>query len=535
MGAGDDRAAFASVAEALRVAGSSMDYLNSEAAAGLSAAACGEALIALGGIGSRLAAARAGLLRRFDALDGHDDDGYACSSAWLAARTRLTRRDAKAAVRQMRTLGERPHLADAMARNEISGSWAAEIAGWLKKLPAQLRDGTEKILADAAAAGALLEDLATIIAHALSQWQADHPDADDGDGKFDDRYVQVGTTFGGAGVIRGDLTPECTAAVTAVLEALGKKSGPEDERTGGQRFHDALQQACEMLLGARLVPQRAGADTQVVAHASLRDLRAMPGAPGLEDAWIRAVLGDDGYLTGTDAQTAACDALFVPVVTGTLDAAVIEQMIDLILGSFGYHGPSRPGPDRGAHQDQVQRLAPAALTPAAFAPDRPAPAPMSPQAWQALRYALARLAIDLVSGPAGAASILRQGLLEHPWNTPSLPLDIGYSDTIPAAIRRAVLLRDRHRCAWPSCGRPAAWCDVHHISHKKDGGKTSVATCVTLCQFHHDICIHRRGWRIVLHPDGTTTVNGPRGQVQHSHPPPDTPSDSHSPPVNRPG
>ena len=61
---------------------------------------------------------------------------------------------------------------------------------------------------------------------ALQRWRASRPDADE-DG-FDDRYVQVGTTFGGAGVIRGNLTPECAAAVQAVLEALGKKAGAED-------------------------------------------------------------------------------------------------------------------------------------------------------------------------------------------------------------------------------------------------------------------------------------------------------------------
>lgn len=48
-----------------------------------------------------------------------------------------------------------------------------------------------------------------------------------------------------------------------------------------------------------------------------------------------------------------------------------------------------------------------------------------PQALQALRHAIARLAIDLVSGPSGIAAILRTGLLDHPWNTPSLPLGIG--------------------------------------------------------------------------------------------------------------
>jgi hypothetical protein len=75
-------------------------------------------------------------------------------------------------------------------------------------------------------------------------WQEQHPDPDDDDGGFGDRYLTVGTTFGEAGVIRGDLTPGCAAAVTAVLEAFGKKAGPEDDRTQAQRFHDGLQQAC---------------------------------------------------------------------------------------------------------------------------------------------------------------------------------------------------------------------------------------------------------------------------------------------------
>jgi hypothetical protein len=47
-----------------------------------------------------------------------------------------------------------------------------------------------------------------------------------------------------AAIIRGNLTPECAAAVRAVTEALGKKAGPEDDRTEAKRFHDALQLAC---------------------------------------------------------------------------------------------------------------------------------------------------------------------------------------------------------------------------------------------------------------------------------------------------
>ena len=45
-------------------------------------------------------------------------------------------------------------------------------------------------------------------------------------------------------MIRGNLTPQCTAAVRAVLEALGKKAGSEHDRTEDKRFHDALRLAC---------------------------------------------------------------------------------------------------------------------------------------------------------------------------------------------------------------------------------------------------------------------------------------------------
>ena len=56
--------------------------------------------------------------------------------------------------------------------------------------------------------------------------------------------------------------------------------------------------------------------------------------------------------------------------------------------------------------------------------------------------------------------------------------------------------------------------------HKKDGGPTSVKHCLLLCQYHHDICIHRWGWKIELLPDGSVRATGPQGQIIQSHPPP---------------
>jgi hypothetical protein len=477
-----------SAREALRLVESGLDYLNSSQTAGMDPAAMGEVLTALGDLQGKLAAAHAAFLRRFDAANAHDADGYGSSSAWLAAKGRMTKRAARAAVRQMRQFSQRPALHDAVAGGGLSWSWADAISRWTAKLPAEMRDEADKILLEAAAAGATLEDLATIAAAVIEQWRSQRPDPDE-DFDFRDRCLKLGTTFGGAGVIRGDLAPECAAAVTAVVEALGKRRGPEDDRSEAQRFHDALAEACHLLLRARMVPDRAGADTQVTVHIPISQLRQMPGAAELEDAWLRARLGEPrdpgtAYLTGKDAEVAACDALTVPVVTGHGDMTVIDKIIAL----------------------------------AAASPD---PAQMSPEARQAHRYAIARLAVDFVSGPAGLASALRTGLLEHPFSTPSLPLDIGYADSIPGQIRRAVTLRDRH-CAWPGgCDRPAAASDVHHIRHKRDGGETSIWNCALYCEYHHEICIHRWGWMITLRPDGTTEARSPDGrQVLRSHAPP---------------
>jgi hypothetical protein len=127
-------------------------------------------------------------------------------------------------------------------------------------------------------------------------------------------------------------------------------------------------------------------------------------------------------------------------------------------------------------------------------------------AWEALERAVIGKAVDLLSGPGGLAAFLRRRQLGARLGGPSLPLDIGYSQTIPAGIRNAVILRDRC-CRWPGgCGQPAAACEVHHTKHKANGGHTSVRDCVLLCAFHHQVVIHRWGWTLVLNRDGTTSA-----------------------------
>jgi hypothetical protein len=484
---------FASVADALRVTRAAAAYLNSPPASDLDGPARGEALEQLGAITSLLGAAANGILRRFDADYDHDADGYATAAAWLAAKTHLGRKDAKAAVRQMRLLARHPLLDAATTTGEVTVSWAKEIAGWTGRIDhAELQAEADQILVEAATAGADLDDLKLLAQAAYEAWRAQEPDPDDdprGRG-FGDRYLHLETTLDGAGRVGGDLTPECAAAVTAVLEPLGKTRGPEDLRTAGQRYHDALQEACELLIRAKMAPGRAGADTRVDVTIPLTDLLGMDGASVIEDTWLRARAGQHGYLSGRDAEAAACDAMIVPIVTGSPNWALISDMVNLVTDADNHHSAK-------------------------------AGTPLPPEAWEALQYALAKLAIGFVSGPGALASALRRSLLGAPLNTRSAILDVGYADTIPDYIRKAVIARDKG-CAWPGgCNRRPAACDVHHVRHKRHGGKTSSTDCVLLCQYHHDICIHRQGWKFELLPDGSTRATSPDGQtILRSHGPP---------------
>ena len=263
---------------------------------------------------------------------------------------------------------------------------------------------------------------------------------------------------------------------------------------------------CELLIRAKMVPDRAGADTRVDVTIPLRDLLAMDGASVVEDTWLRARAGQHGYLAGKDAEAVACDALIAPVVTGSPDWAVISEMITLIIDAYGHAAAQGAQPGHGARPRPPSR-----------------PGPLPPQQWQDLQYALARLAIHFVSGPGAITSAQRRALLDAPLNGKSVILDVGYSDTIPDAIRKAVIARDKG-CAWPGgCNRRPASCDVHHVKHKTHGGKTSARDCVMLCQYHHDICIHRLGWEIELLPDGSTRATSPdRKTILRSHGPPPT-------------
>jgi Domain of unknown function (DUF222) len=446
------------------------------------------------------------MLAAFTARDGHEDDGHGSARTWLSWQTRVTRAAAAGSVGWARRLAAHRVIACALAEGQLSVSWAREVCGWTDRLPEDHRDDADAILTAAAAGGAALADLAGL-AEQMYQRTRTGPD-DDQDG-FDDRRLLLDLTFGGAGRLTGDLAPGCAAALGAVLEALGKPAGPEDLRTTTQRRHDALEEACRRLIAAGMVPGRAGQPTQILVHLGLGQLRCLPGASAAEAAWAAGRARHPGWLTGPEADAAACDAAIVQVVTGQVDLAALDHLVDVFLAG---HGPTSPSGETGTTGETHE--------------------PLPPESRLRLRNALLALAADALSGPGGLAAQLRAGLDGGPLSTVSLPLDIGPAgETIPVHLRRAVIVRHGH-CAFPGCEQPASVCDVHHLIPRTEGGPTALRNLVPLCSFHHKIVIHRWDWTLTLHPDGTTTATSPHGRTLHSHGPP---GDGPGPPGDTPG
>ena len=88
--------------------------------------------------------------------------------------------------------------------------------------------------------------------------------------------------------------------------------------------------------------------------------------------------------------------------------------------------------------------------------------------------------------------------------------------TATAAQRRAIVARDRH-CRAPGCRIKPKHCDVHHIDHWINGGRTDVGRMVLLCGTHHRE-FHKPGYRMELSDQAEFTVYSPKGWTRSSVP-----------------
>jgi hypothetical protein len=147
-----------------------------------------------------------------------------------------------------------------------------------------------------------------------------------------------------------------------------------------QRYHDALEEACRRLVAAGLLPERAGQPVRVTA-TSTWDLIDLDVGSELQKQWTERVraggrrparprrsagrTGPRGW-NGKAAEGFACGAPMTPVVFGTVNPGVLEDLVRFCVQLAGprprplhphprpprttatpdHTGPHRPGPGR---------------------------------------------------------------------------------------------------------------------------------------------------------------------------------------------
>ena len=273
----------------------------------------------------------------------------------------------------------------------------------------------------------------------------------------------------------GDLTPECAAVVTAVLESLSAPVGAQDTRTQSSATTMRWPRRCAALAGGML-PERAGQPVKAWAHVSLAELRALDDGSALQDQWItemavrwaaRRAAAADG--SGGDGG-AWLDGTGRPRSGLRRDPHPGRHRRRGPRGT-GSPGPAvrRAGPARAPHRPGRRRRTaggggggPRGGMPAArlAVPGEPAASHHRPGRRAAV-------------GSGGLASFLRTRQLGARLAGPSLPLDIGYSTTIPpgsatrsscgtgaaagpaAAPSPRPPARSTTSGTWPTAGRPA--------------------------------------------------------------------------------
>ena len=532
-------------------------FLAAQDAAGLPAQAVADQLRALERTDAVGSALRGRLLEVFDAQDGHLADGQRTTRTWLVHSLRVTRGQAgeyqavQALARSHRVL--HAALAEGWV---LTTSEALQLARWTRAIPERV-PGRGRGASWSPPPGPGWTCAAWPRSAPRSGPAPPSPTPTTTATRGLDRGVSLDTTFEGAGVIHGDLTPECTAMVQAVLDALSAPQGGGDLRTRPQRYHDALAEAMKRLLASDLLPQRAGQPVKALVHIYFAELRERDQDGILQDKWIaeyrarwaahRAAnsvsTGDGGaWLDGDAAREVAVDAMIIPVVTGDIDPGAVEDLIALCVqfhqlrtqaAPADHDATAPPGPPA------PRTPSPPGTAPAPRMPRTPAP-PSRPADRHAARHAEVTAAVadalaemeqqilgkilQVVSGPGGAASFLRRHLLGKPLAGPSLPLDVGQTDDIPVHLRRLVALRDQ-TCQYPGgCDQPASGCEPHHVQHRSDGGHTSLTNLKDYCWWHHHVVLHELGWTLTVHPDGTSQVTSPDGKTTiRSHSPPPRP------------
>ncbi|OZF20516.1 HNH endonuclease [Rhodococcoides fascians] len=416
-----------------------------------------------------LEARRIALVADIDTRVSREKLGFPGPAGWLTSTTLLTPSKANKIVALARGLKNFPDIADAVNTGVMSVDHAALILTFAeappKNLPQEGRDIARSAMITAATGpGARTDKIREAITKLEDTYGSDKPPPED----TDRNELFASKTLNGRLVAKMDfdaITGEkLLTALSPLTEPCPAADGTQDERSPARRRADAFGHILDRYLASKDRPTEGGEKPHVNLHIRLQDLT------DLRDS-ADDITDDESSRAATESETAAADPVDINTGNPIDTDAATEPDHENSSGS-GDRGGGDAAADRGAYRDLFGDGTTVGWLPW-----------MGPLSRETSR----QLACDC---------LLTAIVMDENGN----PLNLARTArTVTAKQKRALTARD-HGCAFPGCGKPAAWTEGHHIWHWADGGPTDMDNLVLLCGFHHRL-IHHSDWDVFIGSD----------------------------------
>ena len=265
----------------------------------------------------RIEAINAEATRRFEKAGGFRADGALGMVPWLRTHGKLNAGAAVERVETARQLAELPRTEEALARGEIGYQHAVAMAKTAEHVgPAKVRKAESMLLK-----AAETMDPGQFVGVAKQfEHQVDAEGAlDQANRAHQRRYFQLGEPSNGLVRVEGQLVIEAAARLRTAMEPYMKPS-KNDERSAGQRAHDALVELCRRadMANSRHANGRDGSAprVQLIIKTTVDTLASIEGAPAGELEW-------GGTLPAETVRRMACDS----AITRITGLGELEQEI----------------------------------------------------------------------------------------------------------------------------------------------------------------------------------------------------------------
>ncbi|MFI8568279.1 DUF222 domain-containing protein [Rhodococcus sp. NPDC078407] len=383
-----------------------------------------------------LEARRIALVAEIDIRVSREKLGFPGPAGWLTSTTLLTPSKAHKIVALARGLKNFPDIADAVNTGSISVDHAALILDFAetppKELPQQGQDDARAaLLTSATGPEARTGPLRAAITRLHDTFGGKTPPAED----TDRNELFASTTLNGRLVAKMDFDAVTGEKLLAALSPLTAPrpaaDGTPDDRSPARRRADAFGHILDRYLAMSDRPTEGGEKPHVNLHIRLRDLQSLGGQNSddiTDDETTRAAAESDN----TDPADPVDIDAGNPIHSDPIHSDPTESDAADELETDSAAGPSQ---DRGAYRDLFGDGTSVGWLPWM------GPLSRTTSRQLACDCLLTAIVMDENGNPLNLARTAR---------------------TVTAKQKRALTARD-HGCAFPGCGKPAAWTEGHHI------------------------------------------------------------------------